>query len=356
MNDKKSEKRLYSIHSQKGGVGKTSIAIAIAGLAAITNNKKTIIIDADLTGTSLIDIEGWENKDINNKLLLNDLIIATPHSFRNKLNNFKKYFNKKKLGNKNAELICSVPFHNNIDFLPASSSYEDIKKIIPLISQEDYLNYLKFRLEDIVSVLFNYYDVIIIDNPPGLFGISLASLRIVFDNEFINDKINYNQIILITTPDSMDFKALFSSYSNIEEVKELLKNIKEPEDVELFIDKSDSNIPNLILNKFSITSAPNAEVKIGVFDPAFIMDYIIEKILKSPLLANINKVLMDVIKKKSGKKKALVAPLVNDFNIINILDTIKNVSENIDENVKGEFQDWVKLIAKSVDLEHIKNY
>lgn len=34
--------RLYTIHSQKGGVGKTSVAIAIAGCAAIFHKKKSI--------------------------------------------------------------------------------------------------------------------------------------------------------------------------------------------------------------------------------------------------------------------------------------------------------------------------
>ncbi len=51
--------RLYTIHSQKGGVGKTSIALAIAGFGAIYHNVKSLIIDADLTGTSLVDVPGW---------------------------------------------------------------------------------------------------------------------------------------------------------------------------------------------------------------------------------------------------------------------------------------------------------
>lgn len=61
--DNKTFPRLYTIHSQKGGVGKTSIAIAIAGFAAIIHQKKALIIDADMTGVSLFDMQGWSVSD-----------------------------------------------------------------------------------------------------------------------------------------------------------------------------------------------------------------------------------------------------------------------------------------------------
>ncbi len=73
---------IYTIHSQKGGVGKTSIAIAIAGLAAIWQGKNALIIDADLTGTSLIDLPGWANSEGHPKseepTYINKLILASP--------------------------------------------------------------------------------------------------------------------------------------------------------------------------------------------------------------------------------------------------------------------------------------
>ncbi len=57
--------KIYSIHSQKGGVGKTSIALAIAGFEAVFNNKKVLLIDADLTGTSIKEIvKSKKNKSL----------------------------------------------------------------------------------------------------------------------------------------------------------------------------------------------------------------------------------------------------------------------------------------------------
>jgi hypothetical protein len=44
---------IYSIHSQKGGVGKTSVALALASIMAKGYNKKVLIVDADMTGTSI---------------------------------------------------------------------------------------------------------------------------------------------------------------------------------------------------------------------------------------------------------------------------------------------------------------
>ncbi len=46
-------KKLITIHSIKGGVGKTSIALCIAALER-QRKRRAILVDLDLTGTSLI--------------------------------------------------------------------------------------------------------------------------------------------------------------------------------------------------------------------------------------------------------------------------------------------------------------
>ncbi|GAH39136.1 unnamed protein product [marine sediment metagenome] len=93
---------IYTIHSQKGGAGKTSIAIAIAGLSRIFHKRKTLIIDCDLTGTSIIDLF-WgvdkNNKAKENFKYLNSLLLASPSVFNRYKNNGKndiekKYFHK----------------------------------------------------------------------------------------------------------------------------------------------------------------------------------------------------------------------------------------------------------------------
>ena len=77
--------KIYSIHSQKGGVGKTSIALAIAGFEAVFNGKKVLLIDADLTGTSIkevIDRKGnSEGKGQHKYVYINGLLLAVPNEF-----------------------------------------------------------------------------------------------------------------------------------------------------------------------------------------------------------------------------------------------------------------------------------
>ena len=79
QNNSRKFPRIYTLHSQKGGVGKTSIAIAIAGLAAFHNDKMTLIIDADFTGTSFLDIPDMIVDD--KKEYFNDFILAKPSKF-----------------------------------------------------------------------------------------------------------------------------------------------------------------------------------------------------------------------------------------------------------------------------------
>jgi hypothetical protein len=67
--------RIYTIHSQKGGVGKTSIALALAGMTG-ARGKKTLIIDADMTGASVADVPGMECESGPNSKRFNELILA----------------------------------------------------------------------------------------------------------------------------------------------------------------------------------------------------------------------------------------------------------------------------------------
>lgn len=63
------KRRLITVHSQKGGVGKTIIAIYVARqlteLYANENKMKTVLIDADLTGTSIADVLELVDPDCN---------------------------------------------------------------------------------------------------------------------------------------------------------------------------------------------------------------------------------------------------------------------------------------------------
>ncbi|MBC2757464.1 MAG: ParA family protein [Desulfobacteraceae bacterium] len=144
--------KIYTLHSQKGGVGKTSIALAIACLSAFKENKKTLIIDADMTGTSLIDIDNFETISSNKKSFFNDLILATPPDFKKYTSLFLSKSKQQK--ERFIKRFCwEVPEgENKLYYMPANPHSKNIRNIVPLLSQEDHLGFFKSRLEDILSV------------------------------------------------------------------------------------------------------------------------------------------------------------------------------------------------------------
>ena len=105
-----------------------------------------------------------------------------------------------------------------------------------MISQEDKLHFFENRIKDIIEIIVqNEFETIIIDAPPGIYGVSTAILGMVFKE---TDKYVYSkQSIFLTSSDKVDYRALFPS---------LLKLCKE--------DEKCFNI-NILFNKFS-TIAP----------------------------------------------------------------------------------------------------
>lgn len=231
--------KIYSIHSQKGGVGKTSISIAIAGLESIFNKKKVLLIDADLTGTSIKDILGRKtSKDEHLPLkytYINELILATPDDFREYTINISKKPKGKSASSRGLrEFYYESEIDPNIFFSPSSPDYNDVLEIIPLISQEDYLHFFRHRFEDIIVTAINDgFEVIILDLSPGFHGLSKNMCEMMLEQIVNKIKVeekedtetprlesllNYSQpkgektiesrVLFVTTSDKPDYRAL----------------------------------------------------------------------------------------------------------------------------------------------------
>lgn len=323
--------RIYTIHSQKGGVGKTSIAIAIAGFANIFHNKNVLIIDADLTGASLFDMRGWAGDE--KPVYFNDVILAKPAEFA-------KYTLIKSLKSRD-ESLCErrefyqrVRNYDGICYVPASPCFDDVLKIVPLISQEDLLHFFRHRLEDIVAAsVRDQFDVIIIDHPPGLFGISTASLRMVLDQEFSIGGREGNDIaaqaIFITTPDSTDYRALLPSFSRI----------LEREGKILEAGGLGGKI-SMILNKV-ISSRKR-------FDPPFEYEKILNDVKELPD-RKVSPQLIDILRERAKKIGALACGYVANFDVAEILTTIQSLKYQRGREYRG-MKGWCIQLARSVDL------
>jgi MinD-like ATPase involved in chromosome partitioning or flagellar assembly len=334
-NTKEKEKRnprVYTIHSQKGGVGKTSVAIAIAGFAAIFHNKKALIIDADLTGTSLIDIEGWS---VNSEPeYFNDLILATPPEFADYTSNDSVRLKEESIS-KISKFYHKVLDYDRIWYMPASPCFNDVSKVVPLISQEDLLQFFQHRLEDIIeTAIKDQFNVIVIDHPPGLFGISTASLRMVLSKKFslrISGSSDISaQANLITTPDPVDHRALLPSFS---EIIKRESSFKEPAAL--------SNKINMILNKV-------ARLK-KRFDPPFEYQKILNETKDFPDGRKIDTQLIDILRDRAFKTGGLACGYISSFDMNEILPTIQNLKVAKRVDLVG-MEGWCRQLAKSVGL------
>lgn len=334
--------RIYTIHSQKGGVGKTSLAIAIASIAAGTNTK-ALIIDADLTGVSLADVPDFKVPNKTKEIkYFNEIIMASPPAFAE--------FTKKIYAAKTNKTQCLKTYYlkhpeiNNLYYIPASPCLEDIAKIIPLISQENFLGFFYNRLADILAcVICDGFGVIVVDHPPGLFGISTASLKIVSDSIKEDDKkpsalkkLNATiRALCVSSPDEADYKALFPALCT------LSNNIS-----------PDKPIPvDFILNK-------GTPIDGGTFEPPFILGHIFKAIdnckFNDKQKYHIkDKSVVSAIKDRA-ENNGLALPVVPDFDMSNIPAAVYDVSNRKQKQVSlkkvSPMREWCLHVSRLIDL------
>lgn len=217
--------RIYTIHSQKGGVGKTSIALALAGISG-ARGKKTLIIDADMTGATIADVPGMECGPHSD---FNKLILAKPNEFlqltaiwpapkNNEDTMLMRQFCHKTNG------------HESVYFIPSSASPADVEKIVPLISQEDHLHFFRHRIEDtLAAAIQSGFQMIILDHSPGLFGFSKTALQMSLEWSLPQDKSDHRlrhllngklpkpslQALLVSSFEPHDYRAVLISLGHV---------------------------------------------------------------------------------------------------------------------------------------------
>lgn len=311
--------KIYTIHSQKGGVGKTSIAIAIAGLSCILHNQKTLIIDCDLTGTSIIDLffgVDKNNKAKGNVRYLNSLLLATPSVFNRYENNDKNDIEK--------EYFHKIGDYNDLYYIPSSPILKDIWEIAGLISQEDKLHYFQSRMEDILKLFINRdIKTIIIDCPPGLFGLSSAMIE-------ISDQDKYDKrSLFITSSDPTDYRALIPSYSDY--CSDIRRN-----------NRQICN-PKFIFNKCSKKYR----------DPVFLLEEILNDLeceRTFPDSRTIKSKAFDEIKDSLKKHGPNIFPFIEEFDMLDILSSVRALEEDKGETPSGSMKGWCNGIKALLDL------
>lgn len=349
--------RIFTLHSQKGGVGKTSIAMAIAGFSAFHKNKKTLIIDADMTGASLSDMENLKHGEA--KKFFNEFVLAKPHDFAEFAPITSR--NAAEKAEKSMNHFCweAEESEGKIYFMPGSPHPKNIQKIVPLISQEDHLGFFRQRLEDIlVTATMAGFEVVIIDHSPGVFGLSKSSLGLVLDqamSHFKDEKHPFGptrldrmykgaisgdgpfkvlaHAIFVTTFESVDYLSLLPSLSYFFEKENKYK--KKPVD---FIDAFKGRL-DIIFNRAPLHLNP-------VFNA---IEEIPKRLQEAAETREIHKHMQDFLHKKLLEIGARAAENVLEFEMGKIFNIVKNLNK-LEDDEYGPWKNWCKYIG---EISHI---
>jgi hypothetical protein len=161
--------KLFGIFSQKGGVGKSVIALMTATRLAKLLKKKVCLIEIDFGGPTFYNYES-----LSKGPFVNDFIkMADTDS------NISKIYNEKYRGT-----LQTVKIREGCDisFWPANPKWEE--QIQLTTQSSSYINQRSFEksfLKKMISVLANDYDVIIFDVPAEIKDISLTVGNLISD-------------------------------------------------------------------------------------------------------------------------------------------------------------------------------
>jgi chromosome partitioning protein len=160
-----------SIINLKGGVGKTTITLALAHFLAVEHRKRVLVIDLDpqTNATVCLIPEGeWKNRDESGRTLYQLFLdqVKDTHRF-----------------NADAAIVRDVSNVGGgvqgLDLLPSSLGLIKIQdRITQLVDFENYSRGPLFALRDALSEYLPYYDTVLIDCPPSLGVVTLNGLAI----------------------------------------------------------------------------------------------------------------------------------------------------------------------------------
>jgi len=309
--------RIYTIHSQKGGVGKTSLAVAIAGWSSLEHKQKTLIIDCDLTGTSLIDLFWkYDTKQQNDGEIyyLNRLLLASP-----------KTFSGYEEGDMESTFYLTVPNCKDLYYIPSSPVLEDIRSIVALISQENMLHFFQSRMADMLRlVVKSEIETIIIDNPPGLFGLSRAMINLEISSEDNWEK----KALFMVTSDRIDYRAMLASFSQYWEEK------KQANKAKIGVGGFD-----FLLNKVSGKKFR---------EPVFAWQAILDDLKGFPDARSVNEKTVGEIESRLKQIGAGACPFVDGFDMEDIIMTIERLVSN--KARPGEMGKWCEIVKEMAGL------
>jgi len=203
----------YSFHSVKGGVGKSTLSTLTAcALAHEHPTAHVVLVDMDLTGTSLADVlpleaPSWEDVGPDEPINL----LKNPVRFLNR-DDSRACIRQRGLLPIGSKDVVGVPFLNdyllfapkvwdevhdisphaiswrlvdgpeNLVVYPSSALPRDLVRALPVIYDEEHAAFLEGRLEHLLSAILKKHEevFVVFDTPPTIPGLSHSILNMAF--------------------------------------------------------------------------------------------------------------------------------------------------------------------------------
>jgi hypothetical protein len=189
--------RCYSFHSVKGGVGKSTLSTFLAlGLARRHPKAQVVLIDLDLTGTSLSDVlplsaPRWASDQLQLRSAPDAGFLSAEETQRRMTE--RQPPDNLQLPYLNDFLLLADPDWStdhdvvpsalmwrfdsgpqNLGVIPSSALPADLERVIPVIFDEEHAAFLEARIEVLLAALVpdEGERIVIIDTPPTIPGLS----------------------------------------------------------------------------------------------------------------------------------------------------------------------------------------
>lgn len=152
---------IISIINLKGGVGKTTLTVALGEFMALEHSLKVLIIDLDPqtnATVSLMDEHEWKKRNIQGKTIL--------QVFRDRLHNMSIFSIEESIVKNVSNVGGGIP---GLDLLPSSLDLIDLQDDLMNIQSRGIISQRPLTiLGEAIADSINSYDVVLIDCPPNL--------------------------------------------------------------------------------------------------------------------------------------------------------------------------------------------
>jgi chromosome partitioning protein len=198
---------VLSVINLKGGVGKTTTAVAVAEMLAQERKQKVLLIDLDPQTNAtmnLITEAAWLELDKQGRTLA-QLFAEKVHT-----DLMPRFDIERAIVRGVSTIAGGIP---NLDLLPSSIQLIDLQDEIPLIAKGSYVINPREILSEAVAPVLNRYDYVIIDCPPSLGIVTKNGLNIS------------NGYVIPTIPDLVSTWGVFQV---VDKVGKFSREIKKP--------------------------------------------------------------------------------------------------------------------------------